>query len=59
MTDTLLPEAMQDPAAVQPTAKEQTFRFRRLGRDVDPRFSLTRSRPGTISVLEVSYEVTV
>jgi len=49
----------QDPAAVQPTPKEQTFRFRRIGRDVDPRFSLTRSRPGTITVLEVSYEVTV
>jgi len=48
-----------EDAANQPAAREETFRFRRLKRTVDPRLTLTRDRPGSITINEVSFQVTV
>lgn len=48
-----------EDAAGTPTRREQSYKFRRLGRDIDPRFSLTRDRPGPITINEVSFQVTV
>lgn len=42
-----------------PTPREETYRFKKLGNKIDPRVSMTRSRPGTISLLEFSTEVTI
>lgn len=42
-----------------PTEREATYRFRNLGRSVDPRAVLSKSRPGSLSIVEVSLEVTV
>lgn len=48
-----------EDAADDPVERERTYKFRMLGRTVDPRFTITRAAPGTITINEVSMQVTV
>jgi hypothetical protein len=42
-----------------PTLQEDVYKFKMMGRVYDPRAVLTQSRPGSLSIIEVSLEVTI
>lgn len=43
----------------QPVQRSATYKVRVLGRSVDPSFTVSRPRPGTLSLIELGIEVTV
>ncbi len=51
--------AWGEEGGAAPVPREDTYRFKGIGRSFDPRAVLTKSRPGSISIVEVSLEVTV
>lgn len=42
-----------------PVMREETFRFKKLGRRFDPRIELVKDMPGPLRVLEMAMEVTI
>lgn len=43
----------------QPPLREETYRFRKLGRAVDPTITILKDVPGPLRILEIGIEVTV
>lgn len=48
-----------EDGGLAPVEREQTYKFKSLGRSVDPRAVLSKDRPGSIKIVEVSLEVTI
>jgi hypothetical protein len=55
----IAPYAMEDDGGAAAPLREQTYRFRTLGRDDDPVIPIRQRTPGKFTVLEIAAEVTV
>lgn len=53
------PYDYDEDTSADPPLREATYMFTSLGRSYDPRLPITKSRPGPITIVEVSVEATV
>ena len=55
----IAPYEFDEDTTIDPPLREGTYRFTSLGRAYDPRLPITKSRPGSLTIVEVSVEATV